>query len=78
MWTTLVPRKGSEFPWIAKRAARFINHFGHNMNTFSCDKVSAIEALTRESDKLDEKEAKQFQRDRKLEKTLRPMERCFR
>ena len=31
MWTTLVPRKGSEFPWIAKRAARFINHFGHNM-----------------------------------------------
>ena len=48
MWTTLVPRKGSEFPWIAKRAARFINYFGHNINTFRCDKESAIEALTRE------------------------------
>ena len=29
-WATLVPRKGTEFPWIAKRAAKFIDQLGHN------------------------------------------------
>ena len=28
--TILVPRKGTEFLWIAKRAARFIDELGHN------------------------------------------------
>ena len=27
-WAILVPRKGTEFPWIAKRAAKFINQLG--------------------------------------------------
>ena len=35
-WAMLVPRKGTEFPWIAKRAVRFI------------DNEPAIEALARE------------------------------
>ena len=29
-WAMLVPRKGTEFPWIAKRAARFIDQLGDN------------------------------------------------
>ena len=28
-WAMLVPRKGAEFPWIAKRAAKFIDQLGH-------------------------------------------------
>ena len=32
-WAMLVPRKESEFPWIAKRAAKFIDHLGHNRAT---------------------------------------------
>ena len=27
-WVMLVPRKGTEFPWIAKRAAKFIDQLG--------------------------------------------------
>ena len=44
----LVPRKGTEFPWIAKRAARFIDQLGHNTGTLRCDNEPAIEALARE------------------------------
>ena len=44
----LVPRKGTEFPWIAKRAAKFIEQFGHNRVTLRCDNEPAIEALARE------------------------------
>ena len=29
-WAVLVPRKGTEFLWIAKRSAKFIDQFGHN------------------------------------------------
>ena len=29
-WAMLVLRKGTEFPWIAKREARFIDQLGHN------------------------------------------------
>ena len=47
-WAMLVLRKGTEFPWIAKRAARFIDHLGHNMVTLSCDNEPAIEASARE------------------------------
>ena len=36
-WAMLVPRKGTEFPWIAKRAARFIDQLGHNTVTLRCD-----------------------------------------
>ena len=47
-WALLVPRKGTEFPWIAKRAARFIDQLGHNTVTLRCDNEPAIEALARE------------------------------
>ena len=36
-WTMLVPRRGTEFPWIAKRAAKFIDLLGHNKATLRCD-----------------------------------------
>ena len=29
-WAVPVPRKGTEFSWIAKRAVRFIDHLAHN------------------------------------------------
>ena len=44
----LVPRKGTELPWIAKRAARFIDQLGHNKVTLRCDSELAIKALARE------------------------------
>ena len=47
-WAMLVPRKGREFPWIAKRAAKFIGQLGHNRVTLRCDNEPAIEALARE------------------------------
>ena len=47
-WAMLVPRKGTEFPWIAKRAARFIGQLGHNTVTLRCDNEPAIEAVARE------------------------------
>ena len=40
-------RKGTEFPWIAKRAVRFIK-LGHNRVTLRCDNEPAIEALARD------------------------------
>ena len=39
-WAMLVPRKGTEFPWIAKRAAKFIDQLSRSGAT--------IEALARE------------------------------
>ena len=45
----IVPRKGIEFPWIAKRAAKFIDQLGHNGVTLRCDSEPAIEALARET-----------------------------
>ena len=47
-WGMLVPTKGTKFPWIAKRAARFIDQLGHNRVTLRCDDEPAIEALARE------------------------------
>ena len=47
-WAMLVPRKATEFPWIAKRAAKFIDQHGHNRVTLRCDNEPAIEALARE------------------------------
>ena len=47
-WAMLVPRKGTEFPWIAKRAAKFIDQLGHNGVTLRCENELAIEALARE------------------------------
>ena len=54
-WAMLVPRKRPEFPWIAKRAARFIDQLGHNTVTLRCDTEPAIEGT---SDKLAKKEAR--------------------
>ena len=48
MWAMLVPRKGTGIPWIAKRAARFIDQLGHNTVTLRCDNEPAIEAVARE------------------------------
>ena len=47
-WAMLVPRKGTEFLWIAKRGARFIDQLGHNRVTLRCDNEPAVEALARE------------------------------
>ena len=47
-WAMLVPRMGREFPWIAKRAAKFIDQLGHNRVTLRCDNEPAIEALARD------------------------------
>ena len=47
-WAMLVPRKGTEFTWIAKRAAKFIDQLGHNSVTLRCDNEPAIEAPARE------------------------------
>ena len=41
-------REGTEFPWIAKRAARFMDQLGHNRVTLRCDNEPAIKALARE------------------------------
>ena len=42
-WAMLVPRKGTESPWIAKGAARFIDQLGHNRVTLRCYNEPAIE-----------------------------------
>ena len=47
-WATSVPRKGTEFPWIGKRATKFIDQLGHNRVTLRRDNEPAIEALERE------------------------------
>ena len=47
-WAMLVPRKGTEFTRIAKRAARFVDQLGHNRVTLRCDNEPAIEVLARE------------------------------
>ena len=47
-WAMLFSRKGAEFPWIAKRAARFIDQLGHNTVTFRCDNEPAMGVLARE------------------------------
>ena len=39
-WAMLVPRKGTEFPWVAKRAARFIDQLGHKRVTHRRDHVA--------------------------------------
>ena len=44
----LVPRKGAEFSWIVKRAAKFIDQLGHSRVTLRCDNGPATEALARE------------------------------
>ena len=41
-WAMLVPRRGTAFPWIAKRAARFIDQLGHNRVTLRCDNDPAV------------------------------------
>ena len=40
----LFPRNGSEFPWIAKRTAKFIDQLGHNRVTHRCDNEPATSA----------------------------------
>ena len=47
-WAMLVPRKGTEFPWIATRAAKISYQLGHNRVTLRCDSEPVIEALARE------------------------------
>ena len=38
----------TDFPWIAKRAAKFVDQLAHNRVTLRWDNESAIEALARE------------------------------
>ena len=46
-WAMLVSRKGTEFSWVVKRSAKFIDQLGHNRVTLRCDNEPAIEALAR-------------------------------
>ena len=64
----LVPRNGTEFPWIAKRASKFIDQLGHNRVTLRCDNEPAIEALPREIAQVVKKGVRLCQRDRQWEK----------
>ena len=50
-------------PWIAKRAAKFIDQLGHNRVTLRCDDEPAIEALVGEIHKLVKREARPSQRE---------------
>ena len=36
-WAMLVPREGTEFSWITRRAAKFIDQLGHDKVTLRCD-----------------------------------------
>ena len=47
-WAMLVLRKGKVFPWIEKRAAKFIDQLGHNRVTLRCDNEPEIGALARD------------------------------
>ena len=47
-WAMLGLRKGTQFLWIAKRAAKFIDRLGHNRVTLRCDNEPAKKALARE------------------------------
>ena len=47
-WAMLVPRKATEFPWIAKRAARVIDQLGQNRVALRRDNEPPIEAFARE------------------------------
>ena len=44
----MVPRRETEFPWTAKRAARFIDQLGHNKVSLGRDSEPTTEALARE------------------------------
>ena len=44
----LVPKKGTELPWRAKRAAKFSDQLGHNRVPLRCDSELEVEALARE------------------------------
>ena len=67
-WDMLVPREGTEFPCIAKRAAKFIDQLGHNRVTLRCDNEAAIEALARET----AQGSQTVQRDRQWDKVSPP------
>ena len=47
-WAMLVPRRGTEFPWIAKRSAKLIDQLWHNRVILRCDNETAIEALAKD------------------------------
>ena len=47
-WAMRVPRRGTDFPGLQKRAAKFIDQLGHNRVTLRRDDEPAIETLSRE------------------------------
>ena len=47
-WAMLVPKKGTELPWRATRAGKFIDQLGHNRVPLRCDRELEVEALARE------------------------------
>ena len=67
-WAMFVLRQGTEFPWIATRAAKFIDQLGHITVTLRCDNESAIGVGGGESHRPAKKEARPFRRDRQWEK----------
>ena len=70
-WAMLVPRRGAEFPWTAKRAAKLIDQLGHNRVTLRCDNDPVIEALAREIAQPAKREARPFRRDHQWWKASR-------
>ena len=68
-WAMLVPRKGTEFPWIAKRAAKFIDQLGHNRVTLSGATTSRhLKHWLERMHKLVKKGVRLCQRDRQWER----------
>ena len=64
----LVLRKGTEFPRITKKAAKFTDLLGHKRVTLRCGSELAIEALPRDIVQVVKREARPFLRDRQWEK----------
>ena len=57
-WAMVVPRKGTEYPWVAKRAAKFIYQLGHNRVALRCDKDQRLRRWEGKLHKLDKREAR--------------------
>ncbi len=51
----MVPGKGLSAPWVAKRAAKFIDHLGYLETILKCDQEPAIKELQEESVRIRDK-----------------------
>ena len=64
-WAMLGPRQGTEFSWIAQRAAKFIDQVGHNSVILRCDHLRRWQGKLHQ---LVKGEARLCQRDHQWER----------